>query len=149
MIKQRTLILLLALVASPILAQAPESENSRQMPQQMQERMHTMQEQMARMHETTDPAERQRLMQEHMQSMHEGMMMMGEMMRGGMSGGRMQQCQSGDNECQMSQMQMRLQMMGQQMGMMQQMMMQMMEHMMQGQGMPSGGADSEHHNDGH
>jgi len=80
MAKQRTLILLLALIAHPIFAQAPENQSAPQIPQQMQQRMQTMQEQMARLHETTDPAERRRLMQEHMQSMHEGMMMMGDMM---------------------------------------------------------------------
>jgi hypothetical protein len=99
--------------------------------QQMQTRMQTMRDQMARIHATEDPEERQRLMQEHMQSMHEGMMMMGQMMRGPMSQGEKPQCRQADTECRMNQMQMQHQMMGQRIAMMQQMMEQMMEQMMQ------------------
>jgi hypothetical protein len=114
--------------------------------QQMQSHMQTMHEQMARIHAATDPEERQRLMQEHMRTMHEGMTMMGCMM-GPMAQGPAQQCQQGDNECRMDQMQMQQQMMGQRMGMMQQMMEQMMEIMMQAQEpatAPSGDAEQSH-----
>jgi len=52
---------------------------------QMQEHMKKMQGIMARMQETTDPAERQKLMAEHTKAMQEGM----QMMRG-MGGGMMQ-----------------------------------------------------------
>jgi hypothetical protein len=48
--------------------------------QQMQTRMQAMREQMARIHATDDPEERQRLMQEHMRTMHEEMTMMGQRM---------------------------------------------------------------------
>jgi hypothetical protein len=60
----------------------------------MQERMKTMQEQMNRIRETTDPEERKKLLQEHMQTMQEQMKDMramgGEMMMGmmGPGGGR-------------------------------------------------------------
>jgi hypothetical protein len=119
------------------LAQESEQEGTQPTPQteqlrQMQTRMQGMREQMARIHATEDPEERQRLMQEHMQSMHEGMMMMGQMMRGPMAQRQPRQCQEGDAECRMNQMQMQQQMMGQRMGMMQEMMEQMMEQMMQG-----------------
>jgi len=52
---------------------------------QTQEHMKKMQDIMARMQKTTDPAERQKLMSEHMQAMQEGM----KSMRG-MGGGMMQ-----------------------------------------------------------
>jgi len=59
--------------------------------QQMHDHMAKMQEFMATMQKTTDPAERQRLMDEHMKSMHGGMSMMrgmaGGMMQGMMGGG--------------------------------------------------------------
>lgn len=119
--------------------------------EQMQTRMQAMREQMARIHATEDPEERQRLMQEHMRSMHEGMMMMGRMMGGPGAQEPMRQCQEGDTECRMSQMQMQQQMMGQRMGMMQQMMEQMMEQMMQGgasdtpEATPEGESQEEHH----
>jgi hypothetical protein len=66
----------------------------------MQERMKTMQDQMNRLQQTTDPKERDKLLQEHMQTMREqmkdmramggGMMMgmMGPGGQGGMHGGR-------------------------------------------------------------
>jgi hypothetical protein len=125
--------------------------------QQMQTRMQAMREQMARIHATEDPEERQRLMQEHMRSMHEGMMMMGRMMGGPGAQEPMRQCQEGDTECRMSQMQMQQQMMGQRMGMMQQMMEQMMEQMMQGRALetpeaaeaPDAAAEGESHEEHH
>ena len=43
---------------------------------QMQEKMKAMQGQMDKIHKTTDPKERQKLMQEHMQAMQENMKMM-------------------------------------------------------------------------
>jgi hypothetical protein len=127
---------LVALALLPLVAVAqPPSENQGdaatppQM-QQMQSQMQAMHEQMARIHATTDPGERQRLMQEHMQTMHEGMTMMGQMMQGPMTQGQARQCAQSDTECRMDQMQTQQQMMGQRMGMMQQMMEQMMERMM-------------------
>ena len=54
----------------------------------MQQQMEKMQELMDKIHATTDPAERQKLMQEHMQAMHEGMKMM-KGMGGGMKMGMM------------------------------------------------------------
>ena len=138
------------------LAQESEQEGTQPTPQteqlrQMQTRMQGMREQMARIHATEDPEERQRLMQEHMQSMHEGMMMMGQMMRGPMAQRQPRQCQEGDAECRMNQMQMQQQMMGQRMGMMQQMMEQMMEQMMQGgvSDTPEATAEGESHEEHH
>ena len=62
----------------------------KQMPR-MQENMKDMQLQMQKVHGTTDPAERQRLMQAHMLAMQENMKAMrgmgGPMMSGGMGGG--------------------------------------------------------------
>jgi hypothetical protein len=83
---------------------------------QMQERMKTMQVQMDRIHKTTDPAERRKLMQEHMQSMREGMGMM-KGMGGGMGAGMM----GGDPK-------QRQDMMERRMDMMHMMMEQMMQH---------------------
>ena len=58
----------------------------KQMPQ-MQEKMKAMQGQMDKIHKTTDPKERQKLMQAHMQAMQENMKMMrgmgSPMMKGG------------------------------------------------------------------
>jgi hypothetical protein len=45
-------------------------------PAKMPEMMERMQEQMSRIHATSDPKERARLMEEHMKSMHEAMPMM-------------------------------------------------------------------------
>lgn len=128
------LILLLAVFSAATLAQEQGNGNGRRMPQmeqmqQMQGRMQAMQEQMARIHETEDPAERQRLMQEHMESMHQGMMTMGQMMQRGMAGNAMAPCDDGDTQCQMNRMQMSQRMMAQQMGMMHQMMEQMMQRL--------------------
>jgi protein CpxP len=63
---------------------APSAEQAPGMAgmQGMQEHMQTLREQMARIHATSDPAERQRLMSEHMQSMEEHMGMMGRMGQG-------------------------------------------------------------------
>ena len=154
--KQGCLIAALLLLPLTAMAQAPsehghgETATPPQM-EQMQSHMQAMHEQMARIHATTDPEERQRLMQEHMQTMHEGMAMMGQMMQGPMAQGQARQCAQGDTQCLMDQMQMQQQMMGQSMGMMQQMMEQMMERMMQTQGSqtpapatPEGSHESHH-----
>lgn len=150
--KALLLLATLSLFSSALSAQAPEATDpgDAQMPQtmeQMQARMQTMREQMARIHATEDPQERQRLMQAHMQSMHEGMRMMGETMRGPRGQGQMRQCREDDTECRMNQMQMQQQMMGQRMGMMQQMMEQMTERMMQEQTGETPAAENhdEHH----
>lgn len=153
MVRHGKSLALLALVSFAALSQESDdgSASAQPMPQ-MQTHMQAMQEQMARIHGTEDPAERQRLMTEHMTAMHQGMAMMGQMMQGGMSPGSMQQCQSGDTECQLGQMQTQQRMMGQQMGMMQQMMQQMMDHMMEGQAQPAeplDGAATEDHEEHH
>jgi hypothetical protein len=59
---------------------------------QMQERMRLMQQQMDRIHKTTDPAERQKLLDEHyklMEAQMATMRGMGGGMMGGMGGGGM------------------------------------------------------------
>ncbi len=60
---------------------------------QMQDHMKKMQDVMARLQKTTDPAERKKLMDEHTKSMQEGMQMMrgmaGGMMQGMLAGGMM------------------------------------------------------------
>jgi hypothetical protein len=144
----------LAIFSMAALAQEPDQStqpapDTEQM-QQMQTRMQAMREQMARIHATEDPEERQRLMQEHMQSMHQGMMTMDGMTRGPMAEGQTGQCQRNDAECRMDEMQMQQQMMGQRMGMMQQMMEHMMQHMVQGDatGTPEGTPEDESH-EGH
>ena len=116
-------------------APAPEASTPAPTPQDLQNRMQQMSEQMARIHSTQDPAERQRLMQEHMQSMNAGMMMMGQTMRGGMGPGQAQgqQCKSDDAACRLDKMQAQQDMMNGRMRMMQMMMQQMTEHMMQQQ----------------
>jgi hypothetical protein len=125
--------LALALPLAPNQAAEQSADAQKQM-MQMQERMKTMQEQMNRVQQTTDPAERQKLLREHMQTMQEQMkdmramgggMMMGMMRQGngkGMHGGAMMDPKS------------RGKMMQDRMDMMQMMMEQMMEQMqMQGQ----------------
>jgi hypothetical protein len=69
----------------------------------MQERMGQMREQMARIHATEDPAERERLMHEHMQSMQQHMQMMGSARAepGPLAPSR---CAAGDAECRMEEM---------------------------------------------
>ena len=51
--------------------------------QEMQDRMKNMQELMSKMHSTSDPQEREKLMQDHMNSMIEGMKSMRSMMSTG------------------------------------------------------------------
>lgn len=130
--KMRYWLVALTSVAFACAAQPP-NEGAQSPPEtaQMQTRMQEMRALMERIHGTSDPAERQRLMTEHMQAMREGMTMMGRMMGGGMMGGRgAGQCAENDTECRMRQMQGEQRMMGERMGMMQTMMGQMMEHMM-------------------
>lgn len=76
----------------------PQGLNPDQYSQQMRNYMQRMQEQMAKIAQTTDPQERQRLMQEHWQSMYQDMQGMrgmgwmfggGSMMGPGMMGGGM------------------------------------------------------------
>lgn len=95
--------------------------------QAMQGRMSEMRGLMARIHETSDPAERQRLMDEHMRAMGESMQMMGR----GMGQQPRAACTEGDTRCEMQRMQGEQQAMQRRMDMMQGMMGQMMEHMMQ------------------
>jgi len=154
--KKGYLLIALSLLPLAGAAQAPNEQNQGETAttpqmQQMQSHMETMREQMARIHATTDPEERQRLMEEHMRTMHEGMTMMGRMMQGPMAQGEARQCAQGDTECRMDQMQMQQQMMGQRMGMMQQMMEQMMERMMQAQEpeTPVAGTEGESHESHH
>ena len=88
----------------------------------MQENMKAMQAQMDKIHKTTDPKERQKLMQAHMTAMQENMKAMrgmgGPMMKGGGEHGGMK---DGD-------MMKRHEMMANRMDMMQMMMEQMMQH---------------------
>jgi hypothetical protein len=133
-----TYVLAAAFLPLAALAQGPAIPQVEQMAQ-MQKNMDAMHEQMARIHATQDPQERQRLMHEHMQNMHQGMMMMGQMGQGEAP----RPCAAGDTECRMNQMQTQQQMMGQRMGMMQQMMQQMMEQMAAGQATePAGSAEA-------
>ena len=96
--------------------------------QEMQAAMKKMQDQMAKIRATSDPAERQKLMAEHMASMREAMGMMtkmggmGMMQGGGMMGGE------GKKSPEPRDMRGRVGMMEQRMGMMQMMMEQMMQH---------------------
>jgi hypothetical protein len=99
----------------------------------MHEQMLAMREQMARIHATQDPAERQRLMHEHMQSMQQAMHMMGTMhAQQRRSGGR---CEEADAPCRMNEMQAENETMRQRMSAMesrldsmQQLMREMMDH---------------------
>ncbi len=88
----------------------------------MQDRMKRMQEQMDRIHKTTDPKERQKLLDEHRQTMMENMKAMRGMgmMHGDAKGGPMK----GDPTAQAAQMEQRMDMMQ-----------MMMEHMMQRESM--------------
>ena len=88
--------------------------------QQMIERMKTMQAQMDKIRQTTDPKERDKLFAEHMKSMQEGMQMMRGMGGGMMGGGMMGGGQRGGGQS--------AQMMEGRMDMMQMMMEQMMQH---------------------
>lgn len=132
-----------ALAAQPLWsgAQAPEKPAAKpragvpmdpKMREQMMERMKQMQAQMDRIRQSTDPAERQKLMAEHMKSMQETMQMMrgmgGGMMMGGgaMMGGPMmgEGMKGGGRGPSPEMMEMRMDMMH-----------MMMEHMMQHQQM--------------
>lgn len=84
--------------------------------QQMQDNMRAMQEEMAKIHASKDPAERHALMAQHMRAMHEQMRLMHGNMGGGMQGGM----QGGMGGCG--------QMGSGHMGMMQMMMDQMQQH---------------------
>lgn len=95
---------------------------------QMQEKMKAMQAQMDKLHKTTDPKERQKLMHEHMQAMQENMKAMhsmgGPMMAGMMGskpGTKGPGAMGGDPKQQQE-------MLGQRMDMMQMMMEQMLQH---------------------
>lgn len=127
-------VLLSLAFATGLAAQPPGGQTGDAGMGQMQQRMHAMQEQMARIHATSDPQERQRLMQEHMQSMSQGMAMMGRMMQQPAAGADADEtatrCRGDDTECRMRQMQDRQGRMEQRFGLMQQMMQQMMDHMM-------------------
>lgn len=134
---QTLTLALIVMVAAPLFAQQHQS-GDRPMAQQM-EKMHShmqaMQEQMKEIKATKDPEKRKELMQEHRQSMHEGMMMMGNMEKGLMSKGGVQQkqqamsCAEDDAQCErMQSMQNRQAAMEERMQMMQMMMEQMMEH---------------------
>lgn len=134
---QTLTLALFVMVAAPLFAQQHQS-GDQQMAQQM-EKMHShmqaMQEQMKEIKATKDPEKRKALMQQHRQSMHEAMMMMGNMDKGPMSKGGMQQkheqlsCGDDDAQCQrMQSMESRQVAMQERMQMMQMMMQQMMEH---------------------
>jgi hypothetical protein len=85
------LVPVLASAAEPASAPPPQSTaQPTESAAQMQQKIKVMTEEMAKIHATTDPAERQRLMQQHMQSMAgfmQGMHSMGGMGPGMMSGG--------------------------------------------------------------
>ena len=107
-------------------AAPPAAEQPSTMPG-MQDRMQHMHELMARIHGTSDPAERRQLMDEHMRAMSDTMQMMG----GKLGQQPRTACTEGDTRCEMQRMQGEQQMMQRRMEMMQGMMGQMMEHMMQ------------------
>jgi len=108
---------------------------------QMQDHMKKMQDIMARMQKTTDPAERKKLMDEHTKVMQEGMQMMrgmgGGMMQG-MEGGMMGQApKDGAAKPGMGRgAPMSPEMMERRMDMMQMMMEQMMQHQKALEGAP-------------
>lgn len=87
--------------ASPPSKAAPtaKSQASDKSTAQMQEHMKRMQDIMAKLQKTTDPAERQKLMAEHTKEMQEGMQLMrsmgGGMMQGMMGGGMMSDAPKG------------------------------------------------------
>jgi hypothetical protein len=135
-------------------ATTPQSQDNPQMRMQMQQmqqmesRMQAMRALMERIQNTEDPEERQRLMDEHAKSMQQGMMMMGDMMRGQPQGG---QCAANDTACGMQRMQGQQDLMRQHMGMMQMMMQQMMGQMMQRETQPEAGEkpDQQNHEEHH
>ena len=105
---------------------------------QMQQQMKKMHNQMSRMQQATDPAERQKLMDEHMQSMREGMQTMHGIGGGMMSGDMLGQMPK-DGTAKSGPMaggKMSAEMMQRRMDMMQMMMEQMIEHQSAMQGMP-------------
>jgi len=66
---------------------APDDKAAGTKTQKMHKRMKNMQDLMEKLHSTSDPQEREKLMKEHMESMREGMKMMASMMdKGGMMG---------------------------------------------------------------
>ena len=106
----------------------------------MHEHMQQMRDQMARIHATEDPVERQRLMHEHMQSMQQHMQMMGSM-RSEQHVGGASRCAEGDAACRMEEMRAENGMMRDRMSMMegkleamQQLMREMMEHLDEAEG---------------
>lgn len=150
--KKLLILSIFMMFSSALFAQATEPGTLADAPmmqgmEQMQARMQAMRAKMAQIQATEDPEERQRLMREHMQSMHESMTMMSEMMGGAMAQGQMEQCQQGDGECRMDQMEKQQQMMGQRMGMMQEIMQQMLERTIPGQASES--AEGENHEEHH
>ena len=74
-------------------SRAQKSQASNKSTAQMQEHMKRMQDIIAKLQKTTDPAERQKLVSEHTKEMQEGMQLMrsmgGGMMQGMMGGGMM------------------------------------------------------------
>lgn len=85
-----TILAPLLLSTSMVYAQAPAppaatKPDAPAMMQHMQDNMKAMQDMMAKIHASKDPAERQKLMQEHSKAMHAQMDMMGGM-RGGQMG---------------------------------------------------------------
>ena len=90
-----TLLLCAPLVSAqtPAAADKPADAAVAQQMQRMQDNMKSMQDMMAKIHASKDPAERQKLMQEHSKAMHAQMEMMGGMGgmagMGGMGGGQM------------------------------------------------------------
>ena len=104
--------------AKPAMSVEMDAQMSR-----MQENMRAMRAQMEKIHATTDPKERQKLMQAHMQTMQDNMKAMHSMskpmmMDGGQGGGM---AMGGD-------MMKHHQMMEERMGMMEMMMEQMLQH---------------------
>jgi hypothetical protein len=99
--------------------------------QQTLERMKTMQAQMEKIRQTTDPKEREKLLAEHMKSMQEGMQMMRGMgggMMGMMGGGMGAGMGGGTTGSPRGSGPQSAQMMQDRMDMMQMMMEQMMQH---------------------
>jgi hypothetical protein len=92
-IRLRTSLASLLLGTSLVFAQAPADSPAPPAPpmmQHMQANMQAMQDMMAKIHASKDPAERRKLMQEHSKAMHAQMEMMG-----GMRGGQMGMMQGG------------------------------------------------------
>lgn len=112
---------------------------------QMHTNMTLMQTQMDKIHATTNPKERHKLMQAHMQTMQESMAMMRSMSKpmpmDGSQGGGMamggDKGQPGDKGMMGGDMMKRHQMMEERMGMMQTMMEQMLQHQQAMESMPA------------